>query len=238
MGDSQATNTIAQRRAEVNPQADFDAAHRRLEVAGLYYGRAPEAAELSDRAIAEFAVAEESLRTGRRPSQAQLSQAFADFGLHPGEQSGRSARRTLKLLNELGLAYDKDGNAIAVPKGALSGLLSRNERLGKAFDSAWSEAEAEAFSKGAASAFAAAREMAAETQTLAKAHRDEAEAVLGMDPGILQAELGFDIEATLLADKAKWQKLTPRSGRGPRQDPHGDGRPPGLRSIIVCDFPA
>lgn len=204
------TNTIAQPRATVNPQEAFDNARRRLEVAGLYYGRAPEAAELTDRAIAEFAVAEEALRTGKKPSQAQLSQAFADFGLHPGEQSGRSARRTLKLLNELGLAYDKEGNAVAVPKGALSGLLSRNERLGKAFDSAWSEAEAEAFSKGAASAFAAAREMAAETQTLAKAHRDEAEAVLGMDPGILQAELGFDLEATILADKAKWQKLTPQ----------------------------
>ena len=207
----QGDNTIiAQPRANVNPQEAFNAARRRLEVAGLYYGRAPEAAELSDRAIAEFAVAEESLRTGRRPSQAQLSQAFADFGLHPGEQSGRSARRTLKLLNDLGLAYDKEGNAVAVPKGALSGLLSRNDRLGKAFDSAWSEAEAEAFSKGAASAFAAAREMAAETQTLAKAHRDEAEAVLGMDPGILQAELGFDLDATILADKANWQKLTPQ----------------------------
>ena len=204
------TNTIAQPRANVNPQAAFDEARRRLEVAGLYYGRAPEAAELSDRAIAEFAVAEEALRTGKRPSQAQVSQAFADFGLHPGEQSGRSARRTLKLLNDLGLTYDKEGNAVAVPKGALSGLLSRNERLRGAFDSAWSEAEAEAFSKGAASAFAAARGMAAETQALAKAHRDEAEAVLGMDPGILQAELGFDIEATLLADKAKWQKLTPQ----------------------------
>ena len=197
-------------RANVNPQAAFDEARRRLEVAGLYYGRAPEAAELSDRAIAEFAVAEEALRTGKRPSQAQVSQAFADFGLHPGEQSGRSARRTLKLLNDLGLAYDKEGNAVAVPKGALSGLLSRNERLRGAFDSAWSEAEAEAFSKGAASAFAAARGMAAEAQALAKAHRDEAEAVLGMDPGILQAELGFDIEATLLADKTKWQKLTPQ----------------------------
>lgn len=203
-------NTIAQPRANVNPQAAFDEARRRLEVAGLYYGRAPEAAELSDRAIAEFAVAEEALRTGKKPSQAQVSQAFADFGLHPGEQSGRSARRTLKLLNDLGLTYDKDGNAVAVPKGALSGLLSRNERLRGAFDSAWSEAEAEAFSKGAASAFAAARGMAAETQALAKAHRDEAEAVLGMDPGILQAELGFDIEATLLADKTKWQKLTPQ----------------------------
>ena len=187
----------------------FDAAHRRLEVASLYYGRAPEAAELSDRAIAEFAVAEEALRTGKRPSQAQVSQAFADFGLHPGEQSGRSARRTLKLLNDLGLAYDKEGNAVAVPKGALSGLLSRNDRLRGAFDSAWSEAETEAFAKGASSAFAAAREMAAEAQALAKAHRDEAEAVLGMDPGILQAELGFDLEATLLADKTKWQKLTP-----------------------------
>lgn len=203
------TNTIAQPRANVNPQAAFDEARRRLEVSALYYGRSPEAAELSDRAIAEFAVAEEALRTGKKPSQAQVSQAFADFGLHPGEQSGRSARRTLKLLNDLGLTYDKDGNAVAVPKGALSGLLSRNERLRGAFDSAWSEAEAEAFSKGAASAFAAARGMAAETQALAKAHRDEAEAVLGMDPGILQAELGFDIEATLLADKAKWQKLTP-----------------------------
>ena len=193
------TNTIAQPRANVNPQDAFDAARRRLEVASLYYGRAPEAAELSDRAIAEFAVAEEALRTGKRPSQAQVSQAFADFGLHPGEQSGRSARRTLKLLNDLGLAYDKEGNAVAVPKGALSGLLSRNDRLRGAFDSAWSEAETEAFAKGASSAFAAAREMAAEAQTLAKAHRDEAEAVLGMDPGILQAELGFDLEATLLA---------------------------------------
>lgn len=208
------TSSIPQPSREVNsrqtPQAAFDEARRRLEVAGLYYGRAPEAAELSDRAIAEFAVAEEALRTGKKPSQAQVSQAFADFGLHPGEQSGRSARRTLKLLNDLGLTYDKDGNAVAVPKGALSGLLSRNERLRGAFDSAWSEAEAEAFSKGAASAFAAARGMAAETQALAKAHRDEAEAVLGMDPGILQAELGFDIEATLLADKTKWQKLTPQ----------------------------
>ena len=204
------TNTIAQPRANVNPQDAFDAAHRRLEVASLYYGRAPEAAELSDRAIAEFAVAEEALRTGKRPSQAQVSQAFADFGLHPGEQSGRSARRTLKLLNDLGLAYDKEGNAVAVPKGALSGLLSRNDRLRGAFDSAWSEAETEAFAKGASSAFAAAREMAAEAQALAKAHRDEAEAVLGMDPGILQAELGFDLEATILADKANWQKLTPQ----------------------------
>ena len=204
------TNTIAQPRANVNPQAAFDEARRRLEVAGLYYGRAPEAAELSDRAIAEFAVAEEALRTGKKPSQAQVSQAFADFGLHPGEQSGRSARRTLKLLNDLGLAYDKEGNAVAVPKGALSGLLSRNDRLRGAFDSAWSEAETEAFAKGASSAFAAAREMAAEAQALAKAHRDEAEAVLGMDPGILQAELGFDLEATILADKANWQKLTPQ----------------------------
>ena len=57
------TNTIAQPRATVNPQEAFDNARRRLEVAGLYYGRAPEAAELTDRAIAEFAVAEESLRT-------------------------------------------------------------------------------------------------------------------------------------------------------------------------------
>ena len=57
---------------------------------------------------------------------------------------------------------------------------------------------------------AAPRGLAAETQALAKAPRDEAEAVLGMDPGILQAELGFDIEATLLADKTKWQKLTPQ----------------------------
>lgn len=60
----QGDNTIiAQPRANVNPQEAFDNARRRLEVAGLYYGRAPEAAELSDRAIAEFAVAEESLRT-------------------------------------------------------------------------------------------------------------------------------------------------------------------------------
>ena len=139
------TVTVPQSGAEVNPQTAFDNARRRLEVSALYYGRSPEAA-----------VAEEAVRSGKRPTQAQVSQAFRDFGFHPGEQSGRSMRRTLKLLNDLGLAYDDEGNAVAVPKGTLAKLASGNERLRAAFDSAWSEAEQEAFSKGAAASFAAA----------------------------------------------------------------------------------
>ena len=82
-------------QSAADPQSAFDDARRRLEVSALYYSRAPEAAELSDRAIAEFAVAEEAVRSGKKPTQVQVSQNFADFGLYPGEQSGRSALRTL-----------------------------------------------------------------------------------------------------------------------------------------------
>ena len=80
-------------------------------------------------------------------------------------------------------------------------LIPQERHLRATYDIHWSQAEKTAYTRGVEGAFGAARALARDAQEIAQTKREEAEGVLGVAPALIEAELGFDIEASLISSK-------------------------------------
>ena len=188
------TNTVAYSAPEVKPQSRraiggtderLRAVNARVRTAALYYGRSPAEADIAQRAIVEVALFAEASRTGKTLKTDDVRRAYADFGI---ETDDRHAATIADRINEQArqerYTPRKKGNATATPRDA---ILQQQERLRQAYDIHWTQAQKDAFAQGVAGAFGASRDLARDAMEVAKTKRDEAEAVLGLDPAISAA---------------------------------------------------
>ena len=188
------TNTVAYSAPEVKPQSRraiggtderLRAVNARVRTAALYYGRSPAEADIAQRAIVEVALFAEASRTGKPLKTDDVRRAYADFGI---ETDDRHAATIADRINEQArqerYTPRKKGNATATPRDA---ILQQQERLRQAYDIHWTQAQKDAFAQGVAGAFGASRDLARDAMEVAKTKRDEAEAVLGLDPAISAA---------------------------------------------------
>ena len=188
------TDTVAYSAPEVKPQsrravggADerLRAVNARVRTAALYYGRSPAEADIAQRAIVEVALFAEASRTGKTLKPDDVRRAYADFGI---ETDDRHAATIADRINEQArqerYTPRKKGNASTTPRDA---ILQQQERLRQAYDIHWTQAQKDAFAQGVAGAFGASRDLARDAMEVAKTKRDEAEAVLGLDPAISAA---------------------------------------------------
>lgn len=152
--------------------------------------------------------------TGKKQTRQKVAEAYASFGVSvTPETAAVIADRINADLEEQRNARRSRLKPGEQPRDRAFGLV---DALAKAYDTNWAEAQKEAFSKGVAGTFGAAREMAEEAQAIMEARRQEAEAVTGTAPAVLETEMGFDIEATLMAAPEPSPRATGRRRRSPR----------------------
>ena len=197
--------------AEVqDPRSSIGGIERGAQAASLYFGRAPTYRDLNAKSLAEVAL----FATGKKQTRQKVAEAYASFGVSvTPETAAVIADRINADLEEQRNARRSRLKPGEQPRDRAFGLV---DALAKAYDANWAEAQKEAFSKGVAGTFGAAREMAEDIQTLMEARRQEAEAVTGTAPAVLETEMGFDIEATLLAAPEPSPRATGRRRRSPR----------------------
>ena len=177
-------DTVAYSAQEVKPQsrpavggADerLRAVNARVRTAALYYGRSPAEADIAQRAIVEVALFAEASRTGKTLKTDDVRRAYADFGI---ETDDRHAATIADRINEQArqerYTPRKKGNASTTPRDV---ILQQQERLRQAYDIHWTQAQKDAFAQGVAGAFGASRDLARDAMEVAKAKRDEAEAI-------------------------------------------------------------
>ncbi len=165
---------------------------------------------------ARSSIAEVALfATGKKQTRQKVAEAYASFGVSvTPETAAVIADRINADLEEQRNARRSRLKPGEQPRDRAFGLV---DALAKAYDANWAEAQKEAFEKGVAGTFGAAREMAEDIQTLMEARRQEAEAVTGTAPAVLETEMGFDIEATLMAAPEPSPRATGRRRRSPRR---------------------
>ena len=197
--------------AEVqDPRSSIGGIENGAQAASLYFGRAPTYRDLNAKSLAEVAL----FATGKKQTRQKVAEAYASFGVSvTPETAAVIADRINADLEEQRNARRSRLKPGEQPRDRAFGLV---DALAKAYDANWAEAQKEAFSKGVAGTFGAAREMAEDIQTLMEARRQEAEAVTGTAPAVLETEMGFDIEATLLAAPEPSPRATGRRRRSPR----------------------
>ncbi len=188
------TDTVAYPGAEVKPQnraavggADerLRAVNARVRTAALYYGRSPAEADIAQRAIVEVALFAEASRTGKTLKPDDIRRAYADFGIETDDRHAATiADRINDQARQERYTPRKKGNASITPRDI---ILQQQERLRQAYDIHWTQAQKDAFAQGVAGAFGASRNLARDAMEVAKTKRDEAEAVLGLDPAISAA---------------------------------------------------
>lgn len=193
-----------------DPRSALGGIERGAQAASLYFGRAPTYRDLNAKSLAEVAL----FATGKKQTRQKVAEAYASFGVSvTPETAAVIADRINADLEEQRNARRSRLKPGEQPRDRAFGLV---DALAKAYDANWAEAQKEAFSKGVAGTFGAAREMAEDIQTLMEARRQEAEAVTGTAPAVLETEMGFDIEATLLAAPEPSPRATGRRRRSPR----------------------
>lgn len=175
-----------------DPRAAIGGIERGARAASLYFGRQPSYRDLNSKVLTEAAL----FATGKRQTGKSVQEAYQSFGVNvTPEAAAVIADRINDDLKEQAEARRRRTKG-EQPRDRAFGLV---DALAKAYDANWAEAQKEAFEKGVAGTFGAARQMAEDIQTLMEARRQEAEAVTGTAPAVLETEMGFDIEATLLA---------------------------------------
>ena len=193
-----------------DPRSALGGIERGAQAASLYFGRAPTYRDLNAKSLAEVAL----FATGKKQTRQKVAEAYASFGVSvTPETAAVIADRINADLEEQRNARRSRLKPGEQPRDRAFGLV---DALAKAYDTNWAEAQKEAFSKGVAGTFGAAREMAEDIQTLMEARRQEAEAVTGTAPAVLETEMGFDIEATLMAAPEPSPRATGRRRRSPR----------------------
>ena len=176
-----------------DPRSALGGIERGARAASLYFGRSPTQADIASRAIIEAGL----FATGRKQSANKVIEAYRDIGVTISpEDAAEVANRINTNLEE-----QKTARARRVKPGEepRDNVFTLDAILAQAYDENWKKAEKEAFAKGVSGTFGAAREMARDVQEAMEARRKEAEAVTGTAPAIIETELGFDIEASLLA---------------------------------------
>ena len=198
--------------AEVqDPRSALGSIERGAQAASLYFGRKPTYRDLNAKSLAEVAL----FATGKKQTRQKVAEAYASFGVSvTPETAAVIADRINADLEEQRNARRSRLKPGEQPRDRAFGLV---DALAKAYDTNWAEAQKEAFSKGVAGTFGAAREMAEDIQTLMEARRQEAEAATGTAPAVLETEMGFDIEATLMAAPEPSPRATGRRRRSPRR---------------------
>ena len=166
---------------------------RGTRAAGLYFGRSPTQADIASRAIIEAGL----FATGRKQSANKVIEAYRDIGVTISpEDAAEVADRINTNLEEQKTARARRVKPGEEPRDK---VFTLDAILAQAYDENWKKAEKDAFTKGVSGTFGAARQMAQDVQEAMEARRKEAEAVTGTAPAIIETELGFDIEASLLA---------------------------------------
>lgn len=166
---------------------------RGARAAGLYFGRSPTQADIASRAIIEAGL----FATGRKQSANKVIEAYRDIGVTISpEDAAEVADRINTNLEEQKTARARRVKPGEEPRDK---VFTLDAILAQAYDENWKKAEKDAFTKGVSGTFGAARQMAQDVQEAMEARRKEAEAVTGTAPAIIETELGFDIEASLLA---------------------------------------
>lgn len=177
----------------LDPRAEIGGIERGARASSLYFGRQPSYRDLNSKVLTEAAL----FATGKKQTGKSVQEAYQSFGVNvTPEAAAVIADRINDDLEEQRNARRNRLKPGEQPRDRAFGLV---DALAKAYDANWADAQKEAFEKGVAGTFSAARQMAEEAQTLAEAQRQEAEAITGTAPAILETEMGFDIESTLLA---------------------------------------
>lgn len=176
-----------------DPRSSISGVEKGARAASLYFGRSPTQADITSKALIEAGL----FASGRKQSTNKVIEAYRDIGVSiTPEDAADVADRINASLQE---QKEARGRKLKPGEEPRDKVFTLDAILAQAYDENWKKAEKEAFAKGVSGTFGAARQMAQDVQEAMEARRKEAEAVTGTAPAIIETEMGFDIEASLLA---------------------------------------
>ncbi len=186
---------------------------RDLAISALYRGQSPIYGEIASRSAAELALGIDASSYGYYVTPEQVRRAYKDFGIE-AKDAGRIAGDINKRIygkarpgkNEK--AGVRPANAPHPYKAQLRNFMKHTEGFEEMFRKTYRENEKLAFAEGVASGFKAAQMLSHDAYEVQQAKKSEFDAQMGILPRVLEANLGFEIASTIVADPTDEMRMT------------------------------